>query len=277
MESNQNIKLTSSQESKNSTKIINLISCVTFLVIYIAVTIYGIVCILNPNYDTSQAKLIVTSGICGILLSFLFPGLDFLFGIKINVVIKSSIFLFAFCALVLGEAFCLYYKIPWWDTFLHYISGLLFALIGSYLLAAIYKKDNISHKRITLIVGGILISFSIGLMWEIYEFTFDSLFGTNMQKVIPEVDGLFNGGDSSLILNGSNDLIADFFKTPAGYRYALMDTMEDIVCCFTGGLTYLVISLVLTRKKESPFVQGIIFTNNNIIIRVKNFKQKSND
>ena len=111
-------------------------------------------------------------------------------------------------------------------------------------------------------------------MWEIYEFTFVSLFGTNMQKVIPEVDGLFNGGDSSLILNGSNDLIADFFKTPAGYRYALMDTMEDIVCCFTGGLTYLVISLVLTHKKESPFVQGIIFTNNNIITRVKNFKQR---
>lgn len=33
-----------------------------------------------------------------------------------------------------------------------------------------------------------------------------------MQKVIPKVDGLFNGGDSTSILNGSNDLIADFLK-----------------------------------------------------------------
>ena len=98
-----------------------------------------------------------------------------------------------------------------------------------------------------------------------------------MQKVIPKVDGLFNGGDSSVILNGSNDLIADFFKTPAGYRYALMDTMEDIVCCLTGGLTYLIISLFLTYKKESPFAQGIVFTNNNIITRVKNLKQKRID
>lgn len=277
MESNQNVKLTRTQESKNSTKIINVVLCITFLIIYIAVTIYGITCILNPNYDSSQAKLIVSSGICGILLSFLFPALDLLFGIKVNIVIKSSIFLFAFCSLVLGEAFCFYYKVSWWDTFLHYISGILFALIGSYLLSAIYKKDSISHKRVTLIIGGILISFSIGLMWEIYEFTFDSLFGTNMQKIIPEVDGLFNGGDSTSILNGSNDLIADFFKTPEGYKYALMDTMEDIVCCFTGGLTYLIIALFLTHKKESPFVQGIVFTNNNIITRVKNLKQKRID
>ena len=49
-------------------------------------------------------------------------------------------------------------------------------------------------------------------MWEIYKFTFDSLFGTNMQKIIPEVDGLFNDGDSTSILNGTNDLIADFLK-----------------------------------------------------------------
>ena len=53
--------------------------------------------------------------------------------------------------------------------------------------------------------------FFIGLMWEIYKFTFDSLFGTNMQKIIPEVHGLFNDGDSTSILNGTNDLIADFF------------------------------------------------------------------
>lgn len=56
-----------------------------------------------------------------------------------------------------------------------------------------------------------------------------------------------------------------------------MDTMEDIVCCFTGGLTYLIIALFLTYKKESPFAQGIVFTNNNIIIRVKNLKQKRID
>ena len=92
MESNQNVKLTRTQESKNSTKIINVVLYITFLIIYIAVTIYGITCILNPNYDSSQAKLIVSSGICGILLSFLFPALDLLFGIKVNIVIKSSIF-----------------------------------------------------------------------------------------------------------------------------------------------------------------------------------------
>lgn len=56
-----------------------------------------------------------------------------------------------------------------------------------------------------------------------------------------------------------------------------MDTMEDIVCCFTGGLIYLIISLFLTYKKESPFAQGIVFANNNIINIVKNLKQKRID
>ena len=51
---------------------------------------------------------------------------------------------------------------------------------------------------------------------------------------IPTVNGIYNGGNSNLPLLGDNKTIAEFFRRPEGYRYALFDTMYDMVVCFVG-------------------------------------------
>jgi hypothetical protein len=56
-----------------------------------------------------------------------------------------------------------------------------------------------------------------------------------MQKFIP-ADPFFNGGDSSKPLNGSDQEIANFYRFPKGYAFALRDTMEDIICHFSAAL-----------------------------------------
>jgi hypothetical protein len=48
-----------------------------------------------------------------------------------------------------------------------------------------------------------LISLAVGFLWEIYEFSFDTFFGTDMQKTIPE-GVFFNGGNSFADLHGSD-------------------------------------------------------------------------
>lgn len=170
--------------------------------------------------------------------------------------------------MVLGETFTFYYKFSWRDTLLHFSSGILFSLIGTYLLAAIFKKDTIRHKNIVIVVGGTLICLALAFIWEIYEFSMDSLFGLNMQKIIPEVEGIFNGGNTSAPLLGTNEQIAEFFRSPEGYRYALMDTLIDLTVCFIGALIFIVFGTIYAHFKENAFQDKIAFTNQNIVNRL---------
>lgn len=277
MEFNKELEIEQQNELSEKKGFARKVIFFSFIAVYALLIAYGVISMFNPNYDTAQAKLICLSGVSGLLLTIAIPLLDLLFGVKTSSFVQITIHLLGFLSLVLGEGFCLYYKISWWDTFLHFYSGLLFSIIGAGLVNAVFSKQNITHKTLIAIIGGVLISLSIGFIWEIYEFTLDSLFGTNMQKSIPEIDGIFNGGDTTLPLIGSNDIIAEFFKSPEGYRYALMDTMEDIICCFTGTLVFIVLAAILTKFIPNIFDKSIEFTGNNIITRVKNRKAKNSD
>lgn len=259
------------QESISKTsKLANTIITVIWTCIYVGCLVYGILKMQDPNYDTAQAKLILMSSVCGFLLTYVFIGLDYLFGVKTTPSFRLMIQIFGALALVLGETFTLYYQIHWRDTFLHFSSGILFAFVGSYLLAAIFKNSQIQYKNAFLIVGGCLICLSIGFLWELFEFSMDSLFGLNMQKAIPEIEGIFNGGNTFEELMGSSELIADFYKSPEGYRYALMDTMQDLTVCFLGVLLFGLISSILVKIKDNIFQDKITFTKENIVYRIKN-------
>ncbi len=261
------------QESlSKTTKFINTIIAVIWTCVYLGCLIYGIVKMQDPNYDLAQAKLILLSAVSGFLLTYVFGALDYLFGIKTTPAFRLMIEIFAALGLVLGEAFTLYYQIEWWDTFLHFTSGTLFAFVGTFLLDAAFKNSQLQYRNVVLIVGGCLISLSLGFVWEIFEFSMDSIFGLNMQKAIPEIEGIFNGGNTFEELMGSNALIAEFYRTPEGYRYALMDTMEDLTVCFLGVILFIVVSLILIKINDNAFEGKIKFTNQNIANRIKNKK-----
>jgi hypothetical protein len=71
-----------------------------------------------------------------------------------------------------------------------------------------------------------------------------------MQKTIPE-GNLFNGGNSFADLLGSDAEVAAFFRTSKGYRYALMDTMSDLVECFGGSLALSRFCVIPLRKRRA--------------------------
>lgn len=258
------------KESINkTTKLLNTITTVIWTCIYMGCLIYGIVKMGDPNYDIAQAKLILLSSVSGFLLTYVFFGIDYLFGIKTAPAFRLMIQVFGALGLVLGETFTLYYKIEWRDTFLHFSSGILFAFVGAYLLDAVFRTSSIKHRNAVLIVGGSLICLSVGFIWEIFEFSMDSIFGLNMQKAIPEIDGIFNGGNTFEELMGSNALIAEFYRSPEGYRYALMDTMEDLTVCLLGVLLFGLFSFILVKFNENIFEGKIEFTNDNIVNKIK--------
>lgn len=89
---------------------------------------------------------------------------------------------FIFLAQLLGSVMHFYGIIYWYDSLVHFVSGILTALLALYLLLLFNKYDEKS------LVFNILYLVSITLMiaafWEIFEFSADSILGGNAQRVI---------------------------------------------------------------------------------------------
>ncbi|MDO7488363.1 hypothetical protein ACIQYG_17300 [Peribacillus sp. NPDC096622] len=141
--------------------------------------------------ETFKSLVSIGGVVCGAipLLLALFTKLQF----NLPIIISYLIFLFGsqFLGSILG-----WYGLGWWDTFLHLLSGSLLAFTGIALYERLVYRDagkEISPWFIFLFT----LSFSAlgGVIWEIYEFSSDQLFGMTLQ----------GGGNKDTMI----DLIAD--------------------------------------------------------------------
>jgi hypothetical protein len=110
---------------------------------------------------------------------------------------------FAFASLFLGEVRGYYTRFWWWDIVLHTTSGLLLGIVGFLLVHVLNEIERIGMQLKPGFVAFFAFLFSVGLgaLWEIFEFSMDTLFGTNMQK--PMLN------DPSGLLDTMVDLIVD--------------------------------------------------------------------
>lgn len=91
--------------------------------------------------------------------------------------------LFIFSAQYLGEIKKFYDIFWWWYILLHGLFGMYAVIISLYIMQGIIKKkQGITKQRLILFNGVFSFSFSIalGTLWEIFEFTADYFFKTNM-------------------------------------------------------------------------------------------------
>lgn len=110
---------------------------------------------------------------------------------------------FVFASLFLGEVRDYYTRYWWWDTALHTISGLMLGIIGFLLVHILNEMDDIGVHMKPGFIAFFAFMFAVGTgaIWEIFEFTMDSVFGMNMQKPML--------GDPSGLIDTMLDLIAD--------------------------------------------------------------------
>ncbi|MCS3904526.1 uncharacterized membrane protein YjjP (DUF1212 family) [Methylohalomonas lacus] len=92
--------------------------------------------------------------------------------------------IFIVASLFLGEVHAYYTRFWWWDAVLHTMSGFLLGILGFLLVYVLNEKDNIEfHMKPGFVaLFAFMFALGIGALWEIFEFTMDSLFGMNMQK-----------------------------------------------------------------------------------------------
>ena len=140
-------------------------------------------------------------------------------------------YVFLYCAIFLGEIFSFYYRIPIWDSILHAMSAAMLGALGFILVDWLNKDEHVKLSMNPLFVSLFAFSFAlmIGTLWEIYEFSFDSILGLNMQKARLE-DG-----------------------TPLIGNAALTDTMKDLIIDALAALAVAVVGLITNlRKSKAP-------------------------
>lgn len=169
------------------------------------------------------------------LVAMSLPGFfshKFQIDIPSNMLILYTIFLYG--AIFLGEVRSFYYTVPHWDTILHTFSGGMLGALGFSFVTLLNKTDKIPFNLSPIFVAIFAFCFAVtlGVFWEIYEFTFDGVLGLNMQKFAFE--------------NGM-DLIG---------RNALRDTMKDLIVDCVGAF---VMSLIgyLSLKYKTGLIERI--------------------
>lgn len=102
-----------------------------------------------------------------------------LFKLKLDEVILSSYYIFLILASLFGVFMRFYSIIPWYDDFVHFLSGFLV----SYFALFIVRRFDIKNKVFIVIF---IISFSLGIaaLWEFFEYFIDILLDKDLQKVV---------------------------------------------------------------------------------------------
>lgn len=193
--------------------------------------------IVSPTTNTENIEglrvktdyiLMLTQCILGVIAFFL-PNI---ISKKTKIVIPSNMYivyiLFLYGAVFLGEVRNYYYRVPHWDTILHTCSGAMLGALGFSFVNILNKHEKVHVELSPIFVALFAFGFAItlGVMWEIYEFTFDGLLGLNMQK---------------FALEDGTQLIG---------RLALADTMEDLIVDLIGAFAMSLIGYISLKYKK---------------------------
>ncbi|MBQ6819892.1 MAG: hypothetical protein IJO26_01180 [Clostridium sp.] len=146
---------------------------VLFTVILIITSIYD--CFMNSGEKIFRIALTFIT----VLLVYWLYIKSFLKGIKS--IYYINIF-FIFISMYLASVWN-FYGIPNYDKFLHLLSGAVIAIIGYILFIYLTsQKSRSDMKPITSLIFVILFATAAAGVWEIWEFTTDSLFGLTAQN-----------------------------------------------------------------------------------------------
>ncbi len=143
-----------------------------------------------------------------------------------NMLVLYTIFLY--CAIYLGEVRSFYYMVPHWDTVLHTFSGGVLATLGFSVITLLNKTERIPMIMSPAFVALFTFCFAVtlGVFWEIYEYTADGILGLNMQK---------------FALDNGQQLVG---------HAALGDTMKDLMVDCLGAFIVSVIGYISLKYQK---------------------------
>lgn len=221
-----------------------------------------------------------------ILLLFYIPALVKLtFHVEVPATLEIITFFFIFASEFLGELNAFFVVIPFWDVILHAFSGFIAAAIGFSLVTVLNNNRSLQFSLSPMFMAVVSFCFAmtIGVFWEFFEYVWDWLFHTDMQKdsVIHAIYSVALDPTRSkkvIGITGIADVIVNGESLGLGgyLDIGLVDTMGDLFVSFIGAFTFsvygyiyaktkgaknvLVNRLVLTPRQEEPGKENEIST-----------------
>jgi hypothetical protein len=155
-------------------------------------------------------------------------------GNKIDIpdILEIIIVLFIYAGLFLSSQFNLYYTFWWWDDLLHTLSGVILGFIGFIVVYKINYRYSMDINPLLIALFSFAFAISLGVLWEIGEFTLDVITGSAHQK---------------WDLEDNEELMGKPYQGSG-----LRDTMSDLIIDTVGALITSIITYFMykTQKKK---------------------------
>jgi hypothetical protein len=126
--------------------------------------------------------LVAFTGSVVLTLSFLPALIERELSVHLPVEFTLVVNFFLYASFGLGEVQDYYQRYWWWDIFLHSFSAVVMGLIGFLIIFVFYMTKRISIAPIYVAVSTFCFAVTLGVLWEIFEFSMDWFGGFNMQK-----------------------------------------------------------------------------------------------
>jgi len=196
-----------------------------FITLLIRLSLLGAII---PSIFT-QRWLVLFISLLTFVLTFLPRIFERTYKIDIPIELEIIIVIFIYAAIFLGEVHGYYTRFWWWDAILHTGSGIALGFIGFAIMLILFRGGKIKASPRTIALLSFSFAVAMGAVWEIFEFSIDQLFNTNMQK------------------NG------------------LVDTMWDLIVDSVGAIFASLIGYIYIKKGQTPIFNNIIkkFIENN--------------
>ncbi len=185
--------------------------------------------------------------------------------VEFPTVLEIIVLLFIFAAEILGETQEFYIIFPFWDTLLHTLNGFLMAAIGLSLVNLLNKSDKLTFTLSPLFTAIVAFCFSmtIGVLWEIFEFTMDQIFLLDMQKdtIIHQISTVMldpNSGNAREVIMNIQDVSINGTELGLGgyLDIGLLDTMYDLLVNLIGAIVFSVIGFFYVKNKDEGSIAG---------------------
>lgn len=130
--------------------------------------------------------------LASLALTFLPGQLASRVGLRLPPSFLAAIALFVLATLYLGELHDFYNRFWWWDLLLHFGSAMGFGLLGFLLIFMLFHGDCYAAPPWAIGALSFCLAMTVGVLWEIFEYAMDTLFGFNMMKSgLPDTMGDF--------------------------------------------------------------------------------------
>jgi tetrahydromethanopterin S-methyltransferase subunit E len=150
--------------------------------------------------------------------------------IDIPDILEIAIVVFIYAGIFLSVQFNLYYTLWWWDDLLHTLSGVIIGFIGFIVVFIINHKYSMNINPFFVALFSFTFAVTIGVIWEIMEFSVDIFLGSAHQKW---------------------DLPATEIMMGKAYQGSgLRDTMSDLIVDSVGALVTSVYTYFVYKNKK---------------------------